>query len=79
MPYRAICREEKCVGSESRTVCVKMLQQAVRKYRHHWSLMLSAMVNVRSKSGCNILSWYKKMKGMFVSHSENKEGQIRSV
>jgi len=56
-----------------------MLQQAVRKYRHHWSLMLSAMVNVRSKSGCNILSWYKKMKGMFVSHSENKEGQIRSV
>jgi len=38
--YRAICREEKCLDSESHTVCVKMLQQVVRTYRHHWALML---------------------------------------
>ena len=35
-------------------------------------LMLSAVVNVRSKSGCNVPSWYKKMKDMSVSHSEIK-------
>jgi len=53
-------------------VCVEILQQAVRTYRYRGIIMLSSAVIVRSKSGCNVPSWYKKMKDTSVCHSEMK-------